>query len=198
MNTVRALSEDEKNTLLRLARQSIELAVNRHPLPRLNLAEYSPLLGENGASFVTLTEGGDLRGCIGALEPYQPLVQDVCEHAAAAALDDYRFTPVTPSEIPMLEIEISRLTPPQRLAYDSPADLLAKLRPMIDGVVLRDGMHRATFLPQVWEKLPDAELFLAQLCQKMGAPSSLWRRKPLEVYTYQVEEFREVKTVRGG
>lgn len=191
MNTAQALSEDEKKTLLRLARQSIELAVNQRPLPRLNLAEFSPLLCENGASFVTLTEGGDLRGCIGALEPYQPLVQDVCEHAAAAALDDYRFAPVTSAEVPLLEIEISRLTPPQRLNYAGPADLLAKLRPQIDGVVLRDSMRRATFLPQVWEKLPEPELFLAQLCQKMGAPANLWRRKPLEVYIYQVEEFRE-------
>lgn len=191
MNPVQALNEQEKSILLSLARRSIELAVNQHPLPQLNLEEYSPLLRENGASFVTLMIQGELHGCIGALEPYQPLVQDVCEHAAAAALEDYRFPPLTPVEVPLVEIEISRLTAPQPLEYDNPQDLLDRLRPNIDGVVLRDGFRRSTFLPQVWEKLPDPAAFLSQLCQKMGAPANLWRRKPLDVFLYQVEEFRE-------
>ncbi len=191
MNPNQSLSQDEKRILLSLARQSIELAVNRRPLPELDLEGYSPLLCEYGASFVTLTIGGELRGCIGALEPYQPLVQDVCEHAISAALEDYRFMPVTPDEVPLLEIEISRLTPPRRLVYNTPQELVICLRPGIDGVVLRDGMRRSTFLPQVWEKIPDCEDFLSQLCLKMGAPAGLWRRKALEVYTYQVEEFRE-------
>jgi uncharacterized protein len=191
MNTTQALSDDDKKVLLSLARQFIDLAVNQLPLPELDLETYSPLLRENGASFVTLTEGGELRGCIGALEPYQPLVQDVCEHAIGAALEDYRFMPVNPRELPLLEIEISRLTPPQRLIYTDPIELLSCLRPGIDGVVLRDGPRRATFLPQVWEKISDPASFLSQLCQKMSAPSNLWRRKLLEVFTYQVEEFRE-------
>jgi len=191
MNPVQALNEHEKAILLNLARRAIELAVNRHPLPQLNLEEYSPLLRENGASFVTLMIDGQLRGCIGALEPYQPLVQDVCEHAAAAALEDYRFSPVTPAEVPLIEIEISHLTPPQPLDYKDPQDLVNRLRPNIDGVVLRDEFRRSTFLPQVWEKLPNPEVFLSQLCQKMGAPANLWRRKPLQVFIYQVEEFRE-------
>lgn len=191
MNTIQPLTNSEKSILLKLARQSIELAVNNRRLPKLNLAEYSPALRENGASFVTLTEDGDLRGCIGALEPYQPLVQDVCEHAAAAATEDYRFLPVTPDEVSKLKIEISRLTPPQPLAYSDPAELLTLLRPNIDGVVLRDGIRRATFLPQVWEKIPDPATFLAHLCQKMGAPGNLWQRKQLDVLTYQVEEFHE-------
>jgi uncharacterized protein len=191
MNTTQALSADDKKVLLSLARQFIDLAVNQLPLPDLDLETYSSLLRENGASFVTLTEGGELRGCIGALEPYQPLVQDVCEHAIGAALEDYRFIPVTPRELPLLEIEISRLTPPQRLIYTEPLELLTCLRPGIDGVVLRDGQRRATFLPQVWEKISEPASFLSQLCQKMSAPSNLWRRKLLEVFTYQVEEFRE-------
>jgi hypothetical protein len=191
MNATQPLTDEEKNILLRLARQSIELTVNRHRLPDLDLADYSPALRENGASFVTLTEGGDLRGCIGALEPYQPLVQDVCEHAAAAATEDYRFRPVSPDEIPLLEIEISRLTPPQPLPYADPSELLTLLRPNIDGVVLRDGSHRATFLPQVWDKVSDPAAFLAHLCQKMGAPGNLWQRKHLDVLVYQVEEFHE-------
>jgi AmmeMemoRadiSam system protein A len=155
------------------------------------MGSYSALLREPGASFVTLTENGDLRGCIGALEPYQPLVQDVCEHAAAAAMEDYRFPPVRPDEVSLLEIEISRLTPPERLEYTDPLELPTHLRPHIDGVVLRDGFRRSTFLPQVWEKIPDPVTFLAHLCQKMGAPATFWRHKLLEVYTYQVEEFKE-------
>jgi len=186
------LTESEKYALLKLARQSIELAVRKRPLPHLNLADYSPAMQANGASFVTLTIDGELRGCIGALEAYQPLVQDVCEHAAAAALEDYRFPPVRGAEVEELEIEISRLTSPAPLVYDQPLELLKKLRHGVDGVILRDGMRRATFLPQVWEKVPDAGDFLTHLCLKMGAPGNLWQRKMLQVFTYQVEEFREI------
>lgn len=187
------LTDEEKKILLKLARQSIELAVGGHPLPHLVLEDYSPNLKEHGASFVTLTEDGDLRGCIGALEPYQPLVQDVCEHAVAAALDDFRFPPVTPYEVSRLVIEISRLTVPQPLQYEHPQDLPNRLKAGSDGVILRDGIRRATFLPQVWEKLPDPVEFLSHLCQKMGAPADLWMRKLLQVFTYQVEEFQEGK-----
>jgi len=190
MNT-NPLSFDEKRLLLQLARRSIELAVNQHSLPQLDMDEFSPALCEDGAAFVTLTEEGELRGCIGALEPYQPLVQDVCEHAAAAALEDYRFLPVRPEEVSHLKIEISRLTTPVPLPYEQPAELLRKLRPGIDGVILRDGIRRATFLPQVWEDVPNPADFLAHLCMKMGAPANLWQKKVLQVSVYTVEEFKE-------
>ncbi|MBI3739281.1 MAG: AmmeMemoRadiSam system protein A, partial [Chloroflexi bacterium] len=131
------------------------------------------------------------RGCIGALEPYQPLAQDVREHAIAAALEDPRFPPVTASELDQIEVEVSRLTVPERLEYKDSEDLLAKLHPNIDGVVLRDGLHRATFLPQVWEKIPDKAEFLDNLCYKMGAAPGTWRHKHLDVLIYQVEEFHE-------
>ncbi len=185
------LSDEERKYLLSVARESIELAVNRKPLPPLNLDTLTPHLKAPGASFVTLTKSGDLRGCIGTLEAYQPLVEDVREHAIAAALEDYRFPPVIPSEVAQIEIEISRLTAPVALRYSSPEELIGRLRPGIDGIILKDGMRRATFLPQVWEKLPDPEAFLSHLCQKMGAAPSLWRRKILDVMTYQVEEFHE-------
>lgn len=185
------LSDVEKKTLLQLARQSIELAVNRKPLPELDLSSYTPRLREDGASFVTLTENGELRGCIGTLEPYQPLVQDVCEHAVAAALEDYRFPPVQPWEVPLLRIEVSVLTLPEPLPYETPEELLSRLRIGVDGVILRDGVRRATFLPQVWEKVPDRAEFLSHLCVKMGARADLWKHKPLQVFTYQVEEFHE-------
>jgi uncharacterized protein len=185
------LTAEEKLTLLKLARGALESGVRGEKLLPLNLKSLPPRLREEGASFVTLTINGNLRGCIGALEPYQPLAEDVREHAVAAALQDYRFPDVRPEELPQIEIEVSRLTPPVPLEYTTPEDLLSKLRPGIDGVLLRDGSRRATFLPQVWEKLPDPADFLDNLCYKMGAASDLWRKKHLKVSIYQVEEFHE-------
>jgi len=185
------LSKEERKYLLKIARKAIENAVNGKPIESIDLKIVPKNLKEIGASFVTLTKGGELRGCIGALEPSKPLVLDVQEHAIAAALSDYRFPPVSPSELSAIEIEISRLTIPEKLEYKSAEELLSKLRPGIDGVILQDGFRRATFLPQVWEKLTDKEIFLSQLCLKMGADPDLWRRKNLEIATYQVEEFHE-------
>ncbi len=185
------LTPEERGILLRLAREALETAVRGGQRQPLEMDSLPPRLREQGASFVTLTIGGNLRGCIGALEPYQPLAEDVCEHAVAAALQDFRFPPVQSNELPHIEIEISRLTLPVPLDYTTPEDLLAKLRPGIDGVILRDGFRRATFLPQVWQKLPDPADFLDNLCYKMGASPRLWRQKHLEVLVYQVEEFHE-------
>jgi AmmeMemoRadiSam system protein A len=108
-----------------------------------------------------------------------------------AALHDYRFPPLNEHELEDLKIEISSLTAPQRLIYNTPDELLAYLHPGVDGVILRDGPHRSTFLPQVWEKLPDPADFLSHLCAKMGASPNMWRYKPLQVFTYQVEKFEE-------
>jgi uncharacterized protein len=186
------LTTEEKKTLLRVARRALETGVRGDtPIP-IRHSELTPALRQNGASFVTLTRGGKLRGCIGALESHQPLAEDVQEHAIAAALNDHRFDPVTPGELDDIEIEVSRLTSPQPLHYTSPEDLLASLRPGIDGVTLRDASgRRATFLPQVWRQLPQKEQFLSHLCQKMGASPDAWRSGSLTVETYQVEEFHE-------
>lgn len=186
------LSTEEKHALLGMAREAIECAVNGQDLPPLDLDKLPPRLMQDGVCFVTLTEeGGALRGCIGGLEATQPLALDVREHAAAAALEDYRFPQVQSEEVPHLHIEISRLTPPMRLEYDEPQALPGLLRPGVDGVVLRDGRRRATFLPQVWEKISDPRAFLSHLCEKMGAPGDLWQRRLLTVDIYQVEEFHE-------
>jgi AmmeMemoRadiSam system protein A len=185
------LTPEEKQTLLRLARQALEAGVRGESMPLLDDASLTPALRADGASFVTLTVRGNLRGCIGALEPYQPLVEDVREHAVAAALEDYRFPTVQESELGFIQIELSRLTLPVALEYTSADDLPGKLHPGVDGVILRDGFRRATFLPQVWEKIPAPVEFLANLCQKMGAAPDTWRRKHLEVLVYQVEEFHE-------
>ena len=188
------LSPDERSILLRIARQAIEKAVDQEPIEPLDLPSLTAQLQAAGASFVTLTNMGELRGCIGALQAYQPLVLDVQEHAIAAAMEDYRFPPVSREEVPLLEIEISRLTPSYPLEYSNGEDLLNQLRPGVDGVILRNGIQRATFLPQVWEQVPNPEDFLTHLCLKMGAPGDLWRRQLLRVETYQVEEFREKPT----
>lgn len=185
------LTISEQNQLLFYAREALEASVSGQPLLVLKLDELSPRLREHGATFVTLTCKGELRGCIGTLEAYQPLAEDVRQHAVAAALQDYRFPPVQPDELAEIEIEISYLSDPELVDYDSPAKLLEILRPGIDGVILRDGFRRATFLPQVWEKIPDKALFLSHLCEKMGAAYDLWERKPLQVFIYQVEEFKE-------
>lgn len=186
-----SLTREEKQILLRLARESMEHAVKEGNLPKFDLMSMPLKLRTHGASFVTLTLNDNLRGCIGALEAYQPLAEDVREHAAAAALEDPRFPPVGKYELNRISIEVSRLTVPVKLEYASTEDLLAKLRPHEDGVILRDGFRRATFLPQVWEKIPDPAEFLDQLCYKMGAQAGTWRRKHLDIQIYQVEEFQE-------
>jgi uncharacterized protein len=185
------LNSEEKTALLRIARQALDSAVKREKLRPIEIENLPITLKEFGSSFVTLTIHGELRGCIGSLEPTMPLAEDVREHAAAAALDDYRFPPVQPSELPDINIEISYLSIPKPLSYDNPDQLLTSIKPGVDGVVIKDGFHRATFLPQVWEKLSDPEEFLSHLCLKMGASPNLWRLKQLDVEIYQVEEFHE-------
>lgn len=192
MQTEDVLTQDERGYLLMLARRAIEQAVCGGDAARPALVDLPPRLREPGTCFVTLTmRGGELRGCIGGLEAVQPLGLDVWEHAVAAALEDYRFLPIRPAEVSHLRIEISRLTEPRPLLYDVPGQLPDLLHPPVDGVVLREGARRATFLPQVWEKLPDPCEFLSHLCQKMGSSNDLWRQKVLRVEIYHVEEFHE-------
>ena len=186
-----SLTSAEKEILLKVARQSLELKLRGKKLPQLDLASQTPRLQADGASFVTLTINGQLRGCIGTLEAYRPLIEDVREHALAAALNDYRFSKVQPEELDRIDIEISRLTAPKPLDFTDADNLLAKLRPNIDGVVLMDGKRRATFLPQVWEQLPNADEFLSHLSRKMGLSEDAWQHKKLDVLIYQVEEFSE-------
>lgn len=185
------LSEEEKRLLLLLAREALQCWVREGELPPLDLSSMPARLRERGASFVTLTIGNELRGCIGTLEAYQPLAEDVRQRVVAAASEDPRFPPVQISELDGIRIEVSRLTEPVDLQYSSPEELLLKLRPHVDGVILRDGFRRATFLPQVWAKVADTAEFLNNLCYKMGAAPELWRQRPLTIQIYQVEEFHE-------
>lgn len=185
------LTDQEQAQLLALARETIRRALGRETLPTPALPTLAPALQEPGACFVTLTREGELRGCVGSIEASQPLALDVRDRAYAAAFEDPRFPPLGKEELEGIEIEISRLTRPERLEYRSPEELPRLLRPGIDGVILRQGFRRATFLPQVWEKLPQPEEFLGRLCQKMGLPAEAWRESPFEVETYQVEMFSE-------
>lgn len=185
------LENPEGALLLSIARAALENSVRGQPLSEINLNHLPENLQRNGASFVTLTISNRLRGCIGTLEAFQALALDVQEHTVAAALQDPRFPRVQPSELENIHVEVSVLSPKSQLHYEGPEDLIKKLRANIDGVMLQDGYRKATFLPQVWEKLPEKELFLSHLCAKMGAPATLWRQKPLRVYTYQVQKFSE-------
>ena len=185
------LSRKEKEQLLSLARKTLKAAVRGRDLPEIDLAAWSPKLRKPGACFVTLEKNSQLRGCVGTLEPEKPLVISVQERALAAAFKDYRFPALREEELKQVSIEISYLTTPQVLDYDQPGELADKLRPGVDGVVISDGKRKATFLPQVWEKLPDREQFISRLCLKMGVNADYWRSHQLKVKTYQVEKFRE-------
>jgi AmmeMemoRadiSam system protein A len=185
------LSPEDRRYLLELAREAIARATHRQESPPVDLNAVSEGLRRDGTSFVTLTRRGELRGCIGSLEPRRPLVLDVRENAVAAAFNDPRFPPVRSDELDDLHVEVSVLSPPEPLSYDGPEDLVAQLRPAVDGVVVERGWNRATFLPQVWEKLPDPHQFLQHLCLKAHLPADAYRHPGLDVYTYQVEKFRE-------
>lgn len=184
------LSPDDWNTLMRIAYDAVFAAAHRRKPEAVQIAMLPEALRQEGAVFVTLTKSGQLRGCIGSLEAWQPLAEDVQLRAYQAAVQDSRFPPLSPPELPMIEIEISRLTQPEPLEYQVPTDLPQLLRPGQDGVILSDGIRRATFLPQVWEQLPQVEEFLSHLCAKMGARANLWREKALDVQIYHVEEFK--------
>ncbi|MEF8713129.1 MAG: AmmeMemoRadiSam system protein A [Accumulibacter sp.] len=149
-----------------------------------------PELAEPAATFVTLTQDGQLRGCIGSLEAHRPLATDVAENAVAAAFRDTRFAPLSPAEFARTHVEVSLLTPPEPFAVADEADALARLRPGIDGLIVSYGRRRATFLPQVWESLPEPRQFLAQLKLKAGLPADFWHEQ-LILARYGVRKWKE-------
>lgn len=192
-----SLDPADRATLLGLARRAVGLAAGGAALPPLDPAAFAAALREPGCAFVTLTRHGALRGCIGGLEPLFPLVEDVWQHAYAAAREDPRFHPMTADEVAEVEIEISRLTPAVLLEVP-PERIMASLRPGVDGVILRRGRQRATFLPQVWDKIDDPETFLDMLSDKAGLSRQAWRTGEAEILVYQVESFEEASGGTGG
>ena len=186
------LNAQEKILLLKLARQSIMLRLNIPIQDRILDAQIPKSLTEPGAVFVTLTESEELRGCIGSLEAYRPLCLDVREDAIAAAFYDTRFSQVSSVELPEIRIEISVLGKQEKITYTNTADLHTQLKSNKPGVVISKAGFHATFLPQVWEELPQVEYFLTELCRKAGLPGSSWQNGDLEVSTYPVIKFSEV------
>lgn len=184
-------SPAERKQLLELARQTLQEVVTRNALPTVQAEGFPPSLLATKGCFVTLTKHGQLRGCIGHLVPQEPLYKAVMDNARSAALQDFRFPPVKPAELGEIALEISVLTEPQPLVFSSPEDLLSKLQPHRDGVVLLIGDRRATYLPQVWEQLPDKAAFLNSLAQKAGCGPSDWRLPGTKVQIYHVESFHE-------
>ncbi|MBV2235688.1 MAG: AmmeMemoRadiSam system protein A [Sterolibacterium sp.] len=179
-------------TLLLVARQAIgeEFGIHRE-IPAALLA--LPELQLPGASFVTLRLAGALRGCIGTLEAQRALLDDVRHNARAAAFLDTRFKPLNVEELQAVHIEVSLLSPPEPLYFASEAEALALLRPRIDGVILRRGGQRATFLPQVWEDLPDPRQFMAQLKRKAGLAIDDWS-DDIQLSRYEVRQWKETST----
>ncbi len=168
------LTDEQRNLLKSIARESIQSGlVNGQPL-RVNLDRLDEPLREPAATFVTLNLHGRLRGCIGSLQAVRPLAEDVAHNAFAAAFQDYRFPPLTAEEFPDIDIHISLLSEPEPMAVESEEELLAKLRPGKDGLILEDGPYRSTFLPQVWETLPEPERFVSELRMKAGLSPDYW------------------------
>jgi hypothetical protein len=183
------LSASDQATLLSLAHDAIWTTVHDEPLPSVDLDSLTPPLREERASFVTINYAGNLRGCIGTVKKCYPLAQDVILRASAAASRDPRFPPIRIDELDKIDIEVSILSDPEPLEYDDPLNLPAALERDHCGVILHFGNKRATFLPQVWERVSDSEQFLALLCRKALLPENFWRTGKLRFETYRVESF---------
>ena len=179
--------------LVKLARRTIaeelgqSLSENSTPAGELK----DEIFQSHRASFVTLTLEGQLRGCIGSLLAAEPVTTNISKNAIHAAFNDPRFGPLSVDEFREISIDISILSNPTKLTYHDADDLLTKLRPGIDGVILSKDTASVTFLPQVWEQLPQPEKFLGHLCLKAGLSSQAWRAGDLEIQIYQVQYFKE-------
>lgn len=186
---------DLGTTLLALARNAIavRMGLAQSVTPQdgfLRGAVNAPELLKNAATFVTLTQNSQLRGCIGSLQAYRPLLDDIRENACNAAFRDPRFKPLSAEELPATRVEVSLLTPAVAMQFSSEADALAQLRPNIDGIIFSAGSRRSTFLPQVWEQLPKPADFMAHLKQKAGLPATYWG-SDVKLERYTVEKWKE-------
>ncbi len=179
-------ADDLGAALLRLARNAIGERLGLPPTPVAQHAAFT----QPAATFVTLTREGQLRGCIGSLQAQRPLAADVAENALAAAFRDPRFAPLTAEEWPRVRVEVSLLAAAEPLAFSDEAEALAKLRPHRDGLILTHGNRRATFLPQVWEALPQPRDFLRQLKLKAGLPGDFWDAR-IALARYAVQKWKE-------
>ncbi|MCR4348174.1 MAG: AmmeMemoRadiSam system protein A [Sulfuricaulis sp.] len=184
-NPAAALTPPLTQQLLESARESIRKGLCGESLA-VKATDYPEALRQKRATFVTLHVEGKLHGCVGTLEARKPLVEDVVSNAWSAAFHDSRFPALTWPEFEQLEIHISILSPPEPMTFSSEADLLAQLRPHVDGLIIEDGHHRGTFLPSVWEQLPSPRDFLRQLKLKAGLNQDYWS-KNIHVHRYTAE-----------
>ncbi len=187
------LSENDGRLLLMLARQSIlntfKNKDDRFEPLKSRVSEM--VLGEKRGTFVTLHKNGQLRGCIGNIDPVKTIFNGIIDNACHAAFKDSRFKPVSEHELDAVQIEVSILTRPEKIEYENVQDLLSQLKPDIHGVIVGKGISSATFLPQVWQQLETPELFLSHLCAKAGLPSEEWKSGSLLIQVYQVQMFEE-------
>ena len=184
------LNDSDKQQLLTLARDSIRHGLQQGRALSVDSGQYPAVMQQQAACFVTLNRQGLLRGCIGHLAAQQSLVDDVAENAYAAAFNDPRFAGLRAEELDDLHIEISVLTPAEPMQFASEADLLEQIQPGVDGLVLEDGFHRGTFLPSVWEQLPDKQDFWRHLKLKAGLPPDHWSDN-VKVSRYRTLAFEE-------
>jgi len=182
------MKQEHQDLLLDVARDAIAYELGMAPGAERCGEAVPPEWAEERAVFVTLTIGGELRGCIGSLEAWRPLAEEVAANARAAAFEDPRFPPLTKKELERLEIRISILSPPEEITFTSEEDLLKQIRPGADGLILQEGFRRGTFLPSVWEELPDKERFWAHLKLKAGLPPGYWS-DTLRVFRYTTDSF---------
>jgi AmmeMemoRadiSam system protein A len=180
----------ERQILPALARHAIEEALGAQQDGGLSARHDADWLQAPGASFVTLTQQGRLRGCIGTLEAHRALRIDVEANAVAAALHDPRFMPLQLRELGSTRVEVSVLSAPESMPFESEADALARLRPGLDGIVLQYGSRRSTFLPQVWDQLPEPTEFISQLKRKAGLPDGFWHSQ-ISLQRYTVAKYQE-------
>jgi len=176
----------DETALLDIARASIASGLRTGEPVAVDPGAYPAELGVWRASFVTLRRASELRGCIGGLVASRPLIVDVAQHAFGAAFRDHRFPPVEPDELEVIDIHISILSPLEPLVVGDEAELLARIRPGIDGLVVQDGNLRGTFLPAVWESLCDPFRFWCELKRKAGLPADAWSSR-WEIFRYTVE-----------
>lgn len=176
--------------LLTLARNAIARQLHQPAVTESPTEAETQWLHEPGATFVTLMLNGNLRGCIGSLQAYRPLVEDVRHNAVAAAFRDPRFPPLSIAELAPVHVEVSLLSPQQPMLFNDEEDALSQLRPSIDGVVFEFDSYRSTFLPQVWEQLPQPRNFMAHLKHKAGLVENFWSPE-VRLYRYTVDKWKE-------
>lgn len=178
--------------LCKIARLAIEKTFSNMPFDIDAFVQENPELSDPGATFVTLTLHGNLRGCIGSIIAHRPLIEDIISNAKSAAFRDPRFSPLTINEWDKVVVEVSLLTHPVPVQYTDRYELSKMIRPGEDGVIIIFGNHQATFLPQVWDEIPDFDTFFAHLGMKAGIGSDPLSLHP-DIYTYQVEKYKEIE-----